>query len=55
MQIELRVVDHLGKEVIPDPFTEVAVTEVISVSFWPNTDPEDDSPSRTVLTVRVAG
>lgn len=55
MRAVIQAVDHLGKEVSLPAFTEVPITEVISVTYRPNNDPEDGSPSELELKVRVAG
>jgi hypothetical protein len=49
-----RLVDENGEDYTYQiqPFEEVEV-EVVSVSFWPNNDPEDPSPSEMRVTYKV--
>ncbi len=54
MDIVVRAVLPDGTEPTELPsYTELAVSRVVSISFWPNTDPEDDSPGEVRLTVEL--
>ena len=53
MKITAKFVDNMGVSCHPLPFTSMEIVQTVSVTYYPNNDPEDDSDDELEFTYRV--